>query len=142
MMNNHPSQAKANILNRTIAKGIDFIIAGAMAELIPKAGYFAGLLYLLISDGLFEGKSIGKKIIGLKVILHESSSGQPYTFRESVLRNFPFIVGYVLLKLPLIGFIFPVIILLFEGLLIIGNEKGMRLGDEIAKTQVIDEVKG
>lgn len=131
---------KANLLNRVIAKGIDFIIVGALAEIIPKIGYFAGMVYLLISDGLFEGRSVGKRIIGLKVILQETM--QACTFRESVIRNFLFAVGYILIAVPLIGFIFPVIILIFEGLLMIGNEKGMRFGDEIAKTQVIDEKGG
>ncbi|MBI4654210.1 MAG: RDD family protein [Nitrospirae bacterium] len=131
---------KANLLNRVIAKGIDFIIVGALAEIIPKIGYFAGMVYLLISDGLFEGRSVGKRIIGLKVILQETM--QACTFRESVIRNFLFAVGYVLIAVPLIGFIFPVIILIFESLLMIGNEKGMRFGDEIAKTQVIEEKGG
>lgn len=132
---------KANILNRTIAKCIDFIIAGALLEIIPKIGYFASMAYILICDGLFEGRSVGKRIIGLKVAQIETM--QVCTFRESVIRNFPFAVGYILIKIiPIIGFIFPVVILLFESLLIIGNEKGMRFGDEIAKTQVIEEKIG
>lgn len=133
---------RANMLNRIIAKGIDFIIAGALFEIIPKIGYFAGMSYLLICDGLFEGRSVGKRIIGLKVVLQETRNDNACTFRESVIRNFPFAVGYILMMLPLIGFIFPVIILLLEGLLMIGDEKGMRFGDEIAKTQVIEEKGG
>ena len=137
-MNAPSSLPKANILNRTIAKSIDFIIAGALSEVIPKAGYFAGLAYILICDGLFEGRSAGKRIIGLKVVIQETM--QACTFRESVMRNFPFAVGYVLFKMvPIIGFIFPLVILILESLLMIGSEKGVRLGDEIAKTQVIEE---
>ncbi|MBI5199846.1 MAG: RDD family protein [Nitrospirae bacterium] len=138
-MNNSSSLSKANILNRIIAKTLDFIIVGTLFEIIPKMGYFAGMVYLLICDGLFEGRSVGKRIIGLKVILHETT--QACTFRESVMRNLPLAIGYILIVVPFIGFLFSIIILLFESLLMIGSEKGMRLGDEIAKTQVIDEVK-
>jgi len=45
--------------------------------------------------------------------------------------------------IPLIGWIFsvviPVVILLFESLVMLGSEEGMRFGDEIAKTQVVEE---
>jgi len=139
-MNTGLSLPKVNMLNRTIAKGIDFIIAGALFELIPKIGYFAGMGYLLICDGLFEGRSVGKRIIGLKVVLQNTAHA--CTFRESVIRNFTFAVGYILMMIPLIGFIFPVIILLLESLIMIGDEKGIRFGDEIAKTQVIEEKGG
>ena len=44
---------KAAILNRVIAKSIDFLIIAALLEIIPRAGYFIGLAYLLIGDGLF-----------------------------------------------------------------------------------------
>ncbi len=143
---------KANTLNRFIARFIDLLIVWTLLELIPKVGFFAGLTYMLIGDG-FEGKSIGKRLIGLRVILireeiEDSSSNAVTTtfedncnFKESIIRNFPFGIGYLLFNIPLIGWVFPLIIFAFEGLLIIGNEKGMRIGDEIAKTQVIDNRK-
>jgi uncharacterized RDD family membrane protein YckC len=129
--------AKAKILNRLIAKAIDFILVGILLEMIPKIGFFAGLVYLLISDGLFEGRSIGKRLIKLKTVLYEKD--QPCGFRESIIRNFPFAAGYILMAVPIIGFIFPLLVIAFEGLLVLGSEKGLRLGDELAKTQVIEE---
>ena len=137
---NHPDRkelVKAKNLDRIIAKAIDFIIIGILLETIPKVGYFAGLAYLLIGDGLFEGRSIGKRLIKLKVVLCET--GKTCSFRESIIRNFTFAIGYILMPIPLIGFVFPLIVLIFEGLLMIGNERGMRLGDELAKTQVTGE---
>jgi uncharacterized RDD family membrane protein YckC len=131
---------KAKTLNRVIAKSIDFIIIGALLEAIPRIGYFAGLAYLLIGDGLFDGRSIGKRLMGLRVVLYET--GEICTLKASVIRNFTFVAGYILMRIPLIGFIFPLVVLFFEGMLLIGNEKGMRLGDEIAKTQVIEENRG
>ncbi len=135
---------KAKILNRAIAKSIDFLILAALLEIIPKAGYFIGLAYLLIGDGLFEGRSAGKKLIGARVVLCET--GQPCSFRESIIRNFIFAIGYmiygILRIIPLIGPFFAVIvmviILALESLIMLGNEKGMRLGDELAGTQVVE----
>jgi len=128
---------KARILNRVIAKAVDFIIVGTLHEAIPKIGFFAGLAYLLIADGLFVGRSVGKRLIGLKVVLVETDKA--CSVRESVIRNLIFVIGYILMKIPLIGPIFAVIILAFETLLMIGNEEGMRFGDEIAKTRVVEE---
>lgn len=136
--NGQAGHIKAKLLNRVIAKTIDFIIAGTLLEAIPKVGFFAGLTYLFIADGLFEGSSLGKKIIKLKVI--HRTSGQFCSFRESIIRNFPFVLGYVLMLIPFIGFIFPLIVVIFEGLLILGNEKGMRLGDELAGTMVVEAI--
>jgi len=131
--------AKANILNRFIAKFIDILIVGALLKLLPPIGFLAGLTYMLIGDGLFDGRSLGKKIIGLKVII--SDKGEGCSFRESIIRNLPFGIGYILFSIPWIGWVFPLIIFAFEGLLVIGSEEGMRIGDEIAKTQVVDDRK-
>jgi uncharacterized RDD family membrane protein YckC len=142
---------KARFLNRIIAKIVDFLIVVALFEIIPKIGFFAGLTYLFIADGLFEGRSIGKRLIGLKVILHNNTGTSAVcSFKESILRNSPFAVGYILIGIlkviPLIGWILAfailAVILLFESLVVIGSENGMRFGDEIAKTQVVEEDKG
>jgi hypothetical protein len=142
---------KAKFINRIIAKTIDFIIVAALFEIIPKIGYFAGLTYLLIADGLFEGRSIGKRLIGLKVIYYNNSdTAIACGFKESIFRNFLFVIGYILSGIlgivPLIGWIFSFIIMLiilaFESLVMLGSENGMRLGDEIAKTQVVEDKKG
>ncbi|MCK5512338.1 MAG: RDD family protein [Thermodesulfovibrionia bacterium] len=131
--------AKTRILNRVIAKSIDFIIIAALLEAIPKIGYFAGLAYLLIGDGLFEGKSIGKRLLGLKVVFYET--GTACTFKASIIRNFIFAIGYFLMIIPLIGFLFPLIVLFFESMLIIGSDRGLRFGDELIKTQVVEETR-
>ena len=139
---------KADFLNRIIAKAIDLIIVIALYEIIPKIGYLAGISYLLMADGLAEGRSIGKRLIGLKVVIRDSAGRiAACGFKESILRNLPFAAGYILFgilkAIPLIGWIisFVVIagIIIFESLVMLGNEDGMRLGDEIAKTQVVGE---
>ncbi|MDI6729017.1 MAG: RDD family protein [Thermodesulfovibrionales bacterium] len=127
---------KASLLLRVIAKTLDFIIIAAAAKTIPQVGYLAGLVYLLISDGLFDGRSIGKKILRLRVI--SLSTGSSGTFRDSVLRNAILTAALLLYKIPLVGWLFVVVILALEFLLMLGNKDGMRLGDDIANTKVIE----
>jgi hypothetical protein len=139
---------KAGFLNRIIARAIDFIIVAALYEAIPRVGFFAGLTYLLIADGLFEGRSVGKKLIGLRVIIYnKADTVTACGFKESILRNVPFAAGFVVFgifnMMPIIGWIFSFItaavVVIFESLILLGSEKGMRLGDELAKTYVIEE---
>jgi hypothetical protein len=142
---------KADFLSRVIAKTIDFIIIVALYEIIPKVGFFAGVTYLLIADGLFQGRSAGKRLIGLRVIVRDRPEGtEACEYKGSIYRNFPFAVGFILygilMVIPFIGwiiaFVIVVGILLFESLVILGSEEGMRLGDELAKTRVIQDKQG
>jgi len=125
----------ADLLLRIIAKILDFIIIVAVTEVVPKAGFFAGLAYLLIGDGLFDGRSLGKKLIGLKVI--SADTNKPCSFKDSILRNSTFAIGYLLYKIPWFGWIFIVIVSVFEFIVLLGSKERMRLGDEIAKTIVV-----
>jgi len=130
---------KAGLLLRTIAKILDFIIIIAAVEVIPKAGFFAGLAYLLIGDGLLGGRSLGKKLIGLRVV--SADTNESCTFRDSILRNSIFGIGYLFYKIPWFGWIFIVIISVVEFIILLGSQDGMRLGDEIAKTKVVINTK-
>ena len=127
---------KADVVHRFIAKFIDGLIVAAAARLIPPVGFFAGMTYLLIADGLWDGKSVGKRLIGLQAL--RSDTGTAASFRESILRNIPCAAAYLGLVVPYIGWLLAGGILAFEALLVIGNPHGLRLGDEIARTQVID----
>jgi uncharacterized RDD family membrane protein YckC len=122
---------------RTAAQVLDIILIAAVVEILPRAGFFAGLAYLLLSDGLFDGRSIGKKLIKLKVVSSESQ--QPCTFRGSILRNSTFALGYLLWLIPWIGWIFIIIVSVLELILVLGSKEGKRLGDEFARTSVIEE---
>ncbi|MDA8105513.1 MAG: RDD family protein [Nitrospiraceae bacterium] len=129
-------QKRAGLLLRTAAKIVDFILIAAVIEIIPRAGFYAGLMYLLLGDGFFDGRSVGKKLLRLKVLSAET--GGPCSFKESILRNSTFGVGYALWIVPFIGWIFIVIVSVIEFLLVLGSKDCMRLGDEIAKTVVIE----
>ena len=130
---------RASLLLRSVAKTIDLIIVAAAAEMIPRAGFFAGLAYLLISDGLFNGKSLGKQLAGLKVV--SIASNKACTVKESILRNLMLCIGAALWRIPLIGWVITLLIIAFEFVMLLGSKEGMRLGDEIAKTTVIIEEK-
>jgi hypothetical protein len=148
---NEEGLQKADYLDRVVARAIDFIIVVALLEIIPKLGFFAGLAYLLIADGLFEGRSIGKRLIGIRVVFYNSMEMVAACgFKESIFRNLPFAVGYLLFGIlkgiPLIGWIlsFAIIIVIpvFEFLVMTGSEFGMRFGDEVARTRVVEDKQG
>lgn len=127
---------KAGLLLRVFAKALDLILIAIVTELIPRAGFYAGLSYLLISDGLFDGRSIGKRLMGLRVV---SVTGEPCSMKESIIRNAPLGAGLLLYKVPLVGWIFVVAVSALEFLILLGSKDGMRLGDELAKTLVMEE---
>jgi uncharacterized RDD family membrane protein YckC len=129
-------QRRAGLLLRMAAKILDFILIAAVMEVVPRAGYYAGLAYLLLGDGFFDGRSIGKKLIKLKVV--SAHTDMPCTFKDSILRNSTFAAGYIFLLVPWIGWIFLFLVAVFEFTLVLGSKDGKRLGDEIARTIVIE----
>jgi len=136
---------KANVLHRFIAKFLDFLIVAACAKLIPPIGFFAGVAYLLIADGLWEGQSVGKRIIGLQTVKVSGGgaglpAGQAGSFQESIIRNVPLAMGWIAGVIPYVGWLLVGGVIALEALLIIGNDRGLRIGDEIAQTQIIDRV--
>lgn len=136
---------KPDLFNRYLAKFIDLLIVLALSRLDTVLGFIAplmGLTYILISDGLFHGASLGKMLIGLKVVI-EKNGRSPCTFKHSTLRNIPIGIVVFFLIIPFWGWV-----LFFTlGLLIIGVESyqiyqdpsGFRLGDLLAETRVVDK---
>lgn len=130
---------KATFLERASAKFIDMAFALILASLLSPIGPLTGLVYILIADGLMEGRSIGKLLVGIKVL--DQDTGKPCSIHKSVLRNIPFGFAVLMFIVPVIG-LFLFIIL---GLAAIGAEtyflytdlNGMRIGDTLADTVVI-----
>ena len=127
---------KAQILNRGIAKLIDLFIVAAVGQMLVPVGFLGGLAYILIADGFAGGRSIGKRLIGLQTVLPDRRTAAG--FRESIIRNLPFAVAQLAFAIPYVGWLVSVAIIVFEAVLILGNEQGRRLGDEVAGTQVLD----
>ncbi|MGA2193605.1 MAG: RDD family protein [Nitrospirota bacterium] len=128
---------KASVLNRSIARTIDILIALLLARLPGYIGFFSGILYVGIADGLMGGRSIGKRVIGLRVYMKKD--GSPGDFRASILRNSTMAVLYTVALIPWVGWALGILGLGFELILIVGSPDGARLGDEIAGTVVRDE---
>jgi len=128
---------KASTLNRSIARFIDVLIVLLLARLPDYIGVFAGLTYVGIADGLAGGRSLGKRIIGLRVVYQDK--GRQADMRASILRNSTLCLLYIVSLIPLVGWILACLGLCFEFLLVIGSPFGKRLGDEVAGTIVLDE---
>jgi uncharacterized RDD family membrane protein YckC len=120
-----------------MAKAIDLIAVATAEAVIPTAGLFAGIAYLLVGDGLFDGRSPGKKVMGLRVV--SASSGDKGSFRDSMIRNTPFVLAvWMFYAIPFVGWVLAAAIFVFEFLLILGNIEGMRFGDDLAGSRVIE----
>jgi uncharacterized RDD family membrane protein YckC len=127
---------KAHVLNRFIAKLIDLFIVVAAGEIAPPVGFLSGLAYILIADGFAGGRSVGKRLVGLQTLRVDGREAAG--FRESIIRNLPLGAAQIAYAVPYVGWLVSIAILAFESLLIVGNEQGRRLGDEVARTQVLD----
>jgi len=126
---------RASLIVRFLGKAIDGIIVLILLELLKTPGFLAGLLYILIADGLFEGRSIGKYLTHLRVIREDGSPGRA---RESVIRNSPLFFAMLVSKIPILGPILGALIIVFELIMVIGSPGGKRFGDELARTEVVE----
>lgn len=129
--------ARAGVLERSVARFIDLLFALLLAKLPGYVGFFAGLTYIGIADGLMDGRSIGKRIIKLRVVY--PADNRPADLRASILRNSTIALCYMFFKVPAVGWLLAAAGLLFELVLIIGSPAGKRLGDEIANTVVLPD---
>ncbi|MCC6503273.1 MAG: RDD family protein [Deltaproteobacteria bacterium] len=139
---------KAEYLERFLAKFIDFLVVGALFMIPGPVGPLAGTTYILISDGLKGGQSLGKRLIRLKAL--SLATGGPCDFRKSMIRNAPFallivfcyVVGWIPYLGPLLSVIAVVAVFGMEITLIFTDSMGARLGDRVAGTIVVDSGHG
>ncbi|MDH7578869.1 MAG: RDD family protein [Bacillota bacterium] len=94
------------------------------------------LFYTFFRDGFGGGRSLGKRICGLMVV--RPADNRPCTLGLSFVRNVVgVILAFVLAWIPIVGwfagFAEPVVAAV--------HGKGWRIGDMLAKTQVIDAGK-
>lgn len=137
---------KADIFRRFIAFLIDGIIASILIY-VPILGGIVSTVYTLTKDVIvyeitknpdFKNRSIGKKIMGLEVA---SLDGKDLNWEISIKRNLTLAIGSVCSIVPIIGWIVGAIlgfiISIIEIVLIFSDNKGRRLGDKLANTQVV-----
>jgi uncharacterized RDD family membrane protein YckC len=129
-------------LRRTLAKAVDFALAIGVAALAYQATPWGALIaapLILLSDAL-PGGSLGKRLMGLRVVPRRSESLRPVL--SSILRNIPLALVTPLAMLPffwlLLLLLLPVFLSL-EGALALLHPEGLRLGDRLADTRVIED---
>jgi len=129
---------KADLTTRAIAGLVDLLLIIGLARLPDVLGFLSAAGYILVRDGMFDRRSIGKKLIGLKVV---SSEGRlsPQAYRESIIRNVTFAAAYALFLIPYAGWVLGPLMLGAEGLTAMGDDRGMRIGDMLARTFVAAE---
>lgn len=131
---------KASLWLRGGARVLDLAVAWGLFRVAGPAGVVLALLYLLFADGLMHGQSIGKRVLGVKVVFLPTRMAARY--RDSVLRNAPLGLVIVLGMMPDVGgVVFVVagaIIGTVEAFWALRDPLGLRLGDSWAQTQVID----
>ena len=142
--------AKADPMKRIIAFIID-ALASMIVGFIPFVGGIIGALYMLFRDALpieaLEYKSIGKKLLKLSVVKTEAPAKVDYAI--SAKRNWMFALGPIMLFflfIPILGWIIDIllgiavfILVIIEIVKIFTDEKGLRLGDKMAGTMVIEK---
>ncbi len=127
---------RADLTSRAVAGFVDLLLIIALARLPDVLGFLSASGYILFRDGLFQGRSVGKKLIGLGVSTeHEQGHAAPY--RESIIRNAPLEVAYILFLIPYAGWVLGPLAAGIECLVAVGDDEGMRIGDMLARTRVV-----
>jgi uncharacterized RDD family membrane protein YckC len=131
---------KADLFPRLLARLFDLMVCGGLIALSRQAGAVAGAFYLLVADGLFGGQSPGKKLMGLKVVHLPTRKG--IGARRSALRNYPMsLVGLLALDSQAGWTAMAIgsgLVLGYEAYRVITDPLGIRQGDQLAHTQVVD----
>lgn len=114
----------AIIMQPLVVPAVFWILADAARQQVPVGGIVlmsvGGLwmfVYAYIKDGL-GGASLGKRIVGLMVV--------------SLKDNRPAGIGASILRALVLSFISPI-----EAIMVLAESRGQRLGDKVAKTQVV-----
>lgn len=109
---------------RVVAFLIDAMVMLAISGIVNPIGFTLAGAYLLTRDALpfLDGQSIGKQVLNLQAVDYK---GDPLTnnWVTGIMRN-------IFLLIPIMPFIELIILML--------NEDGLRLGDQIANTRVVD----
>lgn len=131
-------------LSRLIAKAIDLSIVLALPIVTYPMGFYQiglylGIVYIAICDGMQNGQSLGKKFMGFAVKSLED--GSPCSYKQSAIRNLPFIVPLALGIVPfwgwILGGLLGIALVGLEIYLLYNLDSGHRLGDVMADTSVM-----
>ena len=125
--------------SRLMAKLIDLFIVLVLSSIFYPVTMLFGLVYAAFADSIQNGQSVGKKIIGLRVISVED--GSPCTPKQSFIRNLPILIPLFFSIIPIWGWMFSFLLAVpligLEVYLIYNLHSGHRLGDVMAETTVM-----
>ena len=144
---------KARPSRRVLAKFVDlFVVMIVSATVWSPLGPLCGFIYSLLADGLpfegFEGQSLGKKLLKLRVVSTRiggwkgGERPQRLSYRDSIFRNAPVGVATFFALIPVWGWAilaligFPLMVV--EIYLLVRAPRGQRLGDVMADTEVVE----
>jgi uncharacterized RDD family membrane protein YckC len=131
-------------VSRLIAKAIDLGIVFCLPIVtyplgVYQIGLYLGIIYIALADGLNDGQSLGKKFMGFAVKSLED--GSPCSYKQSIIRNLPFILPLSLGIIPfwgwILGGILGIALVGLEIYLLYNLDSGHRLGDVMADTSVM-----
>ncbi len=109
---------------RIAAALIDALLCVGLSLLLYTPGWILSTAYWLLRDGLFEGQSVGKRVMGLKVV---AGAGRLRAgWKESAVRN-------VLWVIPLVNLVGAVAGLWY----LCSDPEGRHWGDRLADTRVV-----
>ncbi len=164
--NNLTSESQSLKSKRLVALIIDLTVcflASLVITVIPIVNHYISwavvfLILFLIKDALFDGRGIGKNILGIKLI--DSENTTVISYKQSIIRNLVLVLPLLVynLVLPIIalfvksasvldlinniiiwvGALYFAIILLSEGYKVFILNDTLRLGDQMAKTNIIE----
>ncbi len=103
---------------------IDLLLCFVLARMFGQLGWVAGILYWLLRGGCFDGQSVGKRLMGFKVVVGRSRTR--CTAANSVLRNLLWVIPVVNVVMGLTGIYY------------LSNDRaGQHWGDRLADTRVV-----
>lgn len=123
------SRATAAVIDMVVAAGVAIGLAFISPGFADRLAWLAGIAYLVTRDSLpfLGGQSVGKKAMKLRTVTRGGDS-LVGNWQAALIRN-------GVLAIPLFAFVELFILLSRED----KPERGLRLGDEWAKTKVIIE---
>lgn len=133
------SPIKVACLARLFAKLIDLFIVLIIVIFLFQIGIIVAAVYIAFADSLKNGQSVGKKIIGLRVVSLEDN--RPCSAKQSFVRNLPIVLPLLFAFIPVWGWLFSLLLgvplILLEAYLLFTLDSGHRLGDVMADTTVV-----
>ncbi len=103
---------------------IDLLICFGLGMLFGGFSWIASVGYWLFRDGLFQGQSIGKRLMKLKVVVGPDRA--PCTYLSSAIRNVLWVIPLVNLAMGATGVYY-----------LSKDRAGCHWGDRLAETRVV-----